>query len=73
MRDVAARGRRKGERNPNAKITADIVREIRRRWVPGKPGYGPQPNSTRTLAKEFGLDPSTVYQVAVGKRWSHID
>ena len=52
----------KGETNGNAKLTAEIVREIRSKYVPGK--YGKV-----RLAREFGIDPSHALRIVSGVSW----
>jgi len=51
----------RGEKNPHARLTAEQAAEIRRRRLAGEQG--------KTLAVEFGVDPSLVRLIAVGKRW----
>lgn len=53
-----------GERSPGAKITAADVFAIRRRRTAGE--------RCGDLAREFGLDSSTVSQICAGKRWRHL-
>lgn len=55
----------KGERNGRAKITDEIVREIRRRVVGGA--------THRSLARELGVSRDIVRHVANGKTWSHVE
>ncbi|TZG25629.1 HNH endonuclease [Sphingomonas montanisoli] len=69
-RDTVARGRthkwngkRAGERNPRAKITAAIAEEIRRRYAPG--AYG-----KKKLCKDFGLAKTTIYLILKGRIWA---
>lgn len=66
MRDRAARGRtrwhtkpRTGEGNPRAKLTWDIVAEIRRSGA-----------LARDLARTYGVSPATITDVKTGRRWS---
>lgn len=54
-----------GARNPNNKLSAEQVLEIRRRYVKGKVG-------APTLAKEFGLNTKTVQQIVKRQVWRHI-
>lgn len=54
-----------GERNHNARLTADAVRQLRdlrgRGW------------SLRQLGAEFGVHYSTVQSVVRGRTWRHVD
>lgn len=54
-------GNQPGERNNFAKLTADQVAEIRRRY-PGE--------TQRALAVEFGIHRTQVSRIVNGKRWS---
>lgn len=65
MRDKASKLRVAGEKNPRAKLTERIVREIRTRH---KIGGVKQTD----LAKEFGTTPSTVHCIVKGQTWRHI-
>lgn len=69
-RDRVERGRSrnvpKGSAHKLAKLTEEQVRDIRRRFVPGK--YG---DSARA-AREFGLSKTTVAQLLRGETWSHV-
>jgi len=51
-----------GEAHHNAKLTAEAVAEIRRRYKPGV--YG-----TPRLGREFGVNAKTVHDIVTGKRW----
>lgn len=52
-----------GEANPRSKITADQVREIRRRAV----------NETQSsLAREFGIRQQQVHKIVKGTSWKHV-
>jgi hypothetical protein len=57
--------RRVGERVWTAKLTEADVREIRRLYVPRKYG-GPR------LAREFGVDHTTIYRILAGETWKEI-
>lgn len=59
----AARAKR-GERNYNAQLTADDVREIRRRYARGE--------SQRSLARSYGVSQGSVWGVVHGKTWRHV-
>jgi len=52
-----------GEDNPHAILTESIVLEIVKRNTEGESG--------RSLAHEFGVHKSTVYDILKGRRWSH--
>ena len=54
----------RGERLPIARLTAESVREIRRRYADGEP--------RQALALEFGVHPGTIWSVAVSLTWKHI-
>ena len=53
-----------GENRPSAKLTNDLVREIKQRLADGEP-------KTR-LAARFGIAESTVFSIAVGRTWRHV-
>jgi hypothetical protein len=53
-----------GEEHHAAKLTADAVREIRARAASGELG--------KALSREFGVDPSTVYDIINRKKWKHV-
>jgi hypothetical protein len=50
-----------GESHPSAKLTRDIVRECRARYVMGE--------STRALAAEFGVKQPSMQKAIAGKTW----
>lgn len=54
-------GTQRATDNPNAKLTWDIVREMRRRHADGE--------SERRLAAEFGIGKSQAHNVLSGKSW----
>lgn len=54
-----------GERHSFAKLTEQMVREIRTRYHAGTYGY-------IRLAKEFGVSPATIKNVVIRKVWKHI-
>ena len=54
----------KGEAHPQAVLTDDIVREIRRRY-----GNGQRPS---VLADEYGVRPSRIIQIAKRRAWQHV-
>lgn len=64
--DAKNKGRNaRGERNGARKLTADIVREMRRRKAAGETGYA--------LAKEFGVSHSSTCDAIKGETWAHVD
>lgn len=67
MADMAAKGRsagstRIGERHPMVKVSAEQVREIRRRYV-NRGRYG----NSRELAREYGVTNTTLWAIATGR------
>lgn len=54
----------KGEANYNARLTDDLVREIRRLREAGL--------STTRIATQLGFGKSTIKRVASGKAWAHV-
>ena len=68
--DMYAKGRGNkahGRYHTLAKITEDEAGEIIKRYVPWD-----KVNGGRALAKEFGLSPSAISKIIVGKSWSHV-
>lgn len=66
LRDAAAKGRmHPGERTAQAVLTEDLVRELRRRWVP-------HVVSIRMLSREFGVSESAVYGAVSRRTWRHV-
>jgi hypothetical protein len=68
--DMKARGRHRpvkllGEANPSARLTTEIVVEIRRRHALG-------PVSPSQLGREFGLNPSHVRDVIDRRTWADV-
>jgi hypothetical protein len=67
VRDMDAKGRRRnpvrprGEANPNARLTAELVRLFRA-----------SPKTATALAREYGCDQTTVSQIRRGKTWRHL-
>lgn len=55
-----------GEANPMAKLTPEIVREIRRRYAVGDV-------SQRVLGLEYGIDQVHCGNIILRKRWAHLD
>jgi hypothetical protein len=61
----------RGENSPQAVLTEDDVREIRRLHVPGRCRAGGM--GCKALAKEFGVSPLAVYRVIKRRTWRHVD
>lgn len=63
---------RPGIKAPNAKLTDDQVREIRRLHaaLPDKPGRGKA--GVRELAARYGVSVSLVSKIALGRAWRHV-
>ena len=64
---------RRGSRNGASKLTEAKVREIRSRYVPCANGKRRDPGSTIVLAREFGVNPSTIKAIAHGVIWGWLD
>lgn len=65
--DMVAKGRnpcQKGEMNPRAKLTDDMVRVIRKRRDSGEP--------LMAIAKDFGVTKGLISQIGVRKIWRHV-
>lgn len=66
MRDMVERGRSaKGSKKKNARLTEENVREIKKRLASGE--------FYRDLAKEYGVNPATIFGIKKGRTWRHID
>lgn len=52
-----------GEANPMAKLTAEKVSQIRKRYVPRKV-------TLKILATEYGVSEASIHNAIKGKRWS---
>lgn len=57
-----------GSKNSHAKVTPDIVREIRAAYVKGSRGS----NSVGALAKRYGLAPTTIRDIVNYVNWKHV-
>lgn len=68
MADARARGRRRGSRNGNARLTAAQVAEIRVAACAGR--YKRGLNVQRELALRFGITQGMVSKIARGENWS---
>lgn len=55
-------GERRGNGNPNAKLTPEAVTAIRTRLAAG--------DGARSLASEFGVHARTVMDIKTGRRWA---
>lgn len=67
-KDALAKGRLsgpKGEANLQSKLNPDSVRQIRLRYAAGGVSYS-------VLAKDYGVHPSQIGAVILGKSWKHI-
>lgn len=66
MADKVAKGRQsKGETHGRAKLTDDIVREMRRKYHAGEA-------SQNQLAREHGVDQKAVFRAVHGLTWRHV-
>lgn len=66
--DCSTKGRiSRGELRPQHKLTEEVVREIRRLYVPGYGGFG-----YRKLAKLFGIQPCYVGKIVNRTAWRHV-
>lgn len=64
------RGALTGSKNPNAKLTAEQVAEIRRRRAEVEPGtWAPKADRYASLAAEFGVAKRTVIAIVTGDAW----
>lgn len=68
--DMVTRGRRKlsgakGERNCKAKLTEELVKEIRVR-------YTTSDTSTIKLAREYGVTQGLISQIVLHRIWKHV-
>ncbi|MEV0884713.1 HNH endonuclease [Streptomyces microflavus] len=54
-----------GERNGQAKLTVEAVRDIRTRFTQGE--------SPSEIAREYGIAPPSVYDIAKRRSWKHVD
>lgn len=68
--DKFAKGRQRfehGEDRYNSKLTADHVREIRRRFVKGS-----KENGLAALGREFGVYDTMIHHIVTRRRWKHV-
>lgn len=77
MADAVVRHRFIGRRHAqgsefkSAKLNEDAVREIRRRYQPGRNQWTGKGNAEQ-LAAEFGVSPDYVRKIAKGRTWRHV-
>lgn len=65
-RDAKRKGRNsRGEHRPAAKLTEEIVRQIRAEYIPRKV-------SARTLGKKYGVDKSIIFDAIHRVTWKHV-
>ena len=57
-----------GERSPTAKLNENKVKEIKKRVIIGSRHI----SNTTDLAKEFGVNHSTILKIAKGQSWKHV-
>ena len=56
----------KGEQNPKSKVTAEIVREIRKIYAEGQ-------TSQQKIADKFGITQNMVSKIVLRRFWKHIE
>jgi hypothetical protein len=59
---------KQGARNPNARLTPDQVKKIRRAVA----RYGSERGYKAALAREYGISQGTLADIVSGRRWGHI-
>jgi hypothetical protein len=67
MADCAAKGRNhhpRGELSPNAKMTEELVRQLRQRHAAGE--------RVNDLARAFGIDSSNASRIVSRQTWNHV-
>lgn len=60
-----------GSKNAQSKLTETQILEIRAKYSKRK-NHNDSEISASTLAKEYGVDKSTIRMIVCGKRWTHI-
>jgi hypothetical protein len=68
----AKHGQSTGMNNGNAKLTDEIVREIRRVRCPGLRVPKGDPNSLENLSKRFGVSKTQICWVINNKIWRNV-
>ena len=69
--DRAAKGRSTPVRHDLRKLTDADAAEVRRRWALKKPSGPDKVNGVIAIARTFGVDPNTVYNIAYGRSHFH--
>ncbi len=65
-RDMTSKNRQsQGEQRPQAKLSIETVREMRRRYIPRD-----KKNSTYSLAREFGVSQPVAWYAIKSKTWN---
>jgi hypothetical protein len=64
LADFRLHGRKKGERHHNAKVTADVVRDIRRRAAQGE--------THQSIADRIHVRREAVSKIVRRERWGHV-
>lgn len=63
----------RGQRNPCAKLTDEMIKAIRRRHVPCERGYQkPTVGSITWLAKTYGVTRAVIRKIVNGQAWKHV-
>jgi hypothetical protein len=66
MQDKLSKGRQaKGESSPFSRLTEDVVRDIRRSYVPGRV-------TMKQLADQFGISLANVSHIIHRRTWNHL-
>ncbi|MGW5175919.1 HNH endonuclease [Streptomyces sp. NPDC004082] len=66
MRDMVSKGKQsRGENVPQHKLTAEQVALIRKLHATGSV-------SQKSLAKQYGVDPSNISRIVRRKQWTHV-
>lgn len=64
---------RRGARNGASKLTAENVRDIRRRYIPGTGRHHAVEGNAGQLAREFGLNRRTITAIVNGETWGWLE
>lgn len=73
--DRHAKGRSRGPQgteHPASRLTPDAVRDIRARYVRGRPGI-PAPNGITALARDFGVSHGIVSKIIRRRLWCCVE